>query len=259
VLSSSTVPSIGKPGRETTDSSPPDPDSSFDVARLKGGVLPEEAVLSDVFALRPASVPEDVCEFAVALDSHGFERVVAEQRVGEVQESQPHDEGEEEDASPFASSEDGDNRAFLTPEPGGLLEIGRAIAQLSRLREDLLREAESQLVTLAGEIAERVVARELRVDASFVTSLVQEGVSALASGDCVTVRLGKAFASERDALVEQIAGIRTHTVVTVDHDLEPSGCVLETAFERVDESLSHRLDVVMQSLSIDGIDGDIRR
>ena len=93
-----------------------------------------------------------------------------------------------------------------------------------------------------------VVARELRTDSSFLRSLVKEGLAALAEADQVVVRLGSAFAPHSEPLLQQLAGGSMRAEVLIDEDLAPSGCVIETTFGRVDESLETRFDVLMGSL-----------
>lgn len=238
------MPSCRKPADDKAP--PPEHETATDVDWAREGVLPEAAVLSDLSRLRPARVPDDVYALALALDIDSFERskratnepkLVRLETVG----ANPVDEEPE-------SSERTANENISTWEDKASPDVVRALAQLSSLREDLLRDAEAQLVELAGVIAQRVVARELQTDASFVGSLVKEGVAALADGDRVNVRLGRAFWSHRDTLLQQLKARRLQVQVIVDDGLAPSGCVIETTFGRVDESLESRFDVLMQSL-----------
>ncbi len=232
-------------GKAPCNPTSPDGDVATGPAWSRGQLLDEEAVLSDVFALRAARIPDDVYAFAVALNPDGSERrgdhddkQDGEQGVSEVPEAESQRDPSETDVDDIVP-------AF---EQEASAQIAKAVADLSRLRDDLLRDAEFQLVELAGVIARRVVARELRTDSGFLRSLVKEGIAALAEGDRVVVRLGSAFVPERDSLLEQLATNSMKAEVLVDEDLSPSGCVIETTFGRVDESLDARFDALMGSL-----------
>ncbi len=241
------MPSYKKPAKAEEDSSgATDGDSGAADASAGpdwslGQVPAEDAVLSGVFALRPARIPEDVYAFAVPLNADGSER--AEKETDEVDDLSGVSEG-----PPPAPLETDIDEPAPALEEEAAAQIGRAISELSRLREDLLLDAETQLIELAGIIARRVVARELRTDSSFLGSLVKEGLAALAEGDQVVVRLGSAFAPHSEPLVKQLTGVSMRAEVLIDEELAPSGCVIETTFGRVDESLDARFDVLMGSL-----------
>ena len=235
------MPSSKKPANENPDLPIPEHDTTTREVWAQGQVLSEEQVLSDVFALRPAHVPDDVYEFAIALNIDGSERSKREPNEPDVADTRAV-------VPESGSSEPDADEIIPTLEEDASAEIGRAIARLSSLREDLLRDAEVQLVELAGVIAQRVMARELQTDASFVRSLVKEGIAALAAGDRVIVRLGDAFASHRATLLQQLEAGSLKAEVIIDGELAPSGCVIETTFGRVDESLDCRLDALMNSL-----------
>jgi len=234
-----------KPAKRTKDGAS-DVDAGSCGVRAQTGVLSEEEVLSDVFALRPASIPEDVCDFALARDVLDFRRGTTSGLL-DGEDAHPARESTPEPGS----QERVERRSLERPDADELSGVATAIAELSSLREDLLRDAAIQLVELAGVISERVISRELRTDSGFVRALVKEGVEALAQQDRVTVRLGRAFADQSDALIEQLSRVATATTVIVDPELPASGCVVESTFGEVDESLDHRLDVVMDSMRID--------
>ena len=170
------MPSYKKPAKAEDDSRratdgdsgaadvPTGPDWSL------GQVPAEDAVLSGVFALRPARIPDDVYAFALSLNADGSER--AQMETDEVDDLSDISEGPP--PPPPDSDVDGHAPTF---EVEAAAQIGRAITELSRLREDLLLDAETQLIELAGVIARRVVARELRTDSSFLRSLVKEGLA----------------------------------------------------------------------------------
>ena len=127
-------------------------------------------------------------------------------------------------------------------------ELDRMLLEMGHVRGRLLRQAEQQLVALAGRIARRVIGRELACDPKILQALASEGIEALVARDQITVRLGQGldeatFESIRDRLQAQSPGCR----VLSDPSLGPGGCVVETELVRVDESLDVRLANVMSA------------
>ncbi|MGE0326275.1 MAG: FliH/SctL family protein [Polyangiaceae bacterium] len=136
-------------------------------------------------------------------------------------------------------------------QDAALTELRAALEASLGLRDDWLRESEEQLVELVSVIARRVIAREVRSDPGLVRSLVREGIEALGGADRVVVRLGKAFSNAAEQLSDELESSGRTCQVLVDPELSEHGCVIETAYGRVDESLEGRLDQVLGALSPD--------
>lgn len=130
-----------------------------------------------------------------------------------------------------------------------LAELRSALEASLGLHDDWLRESEDQLVELLGVIARRVIAREVRMDPGLVRSLVREGLEALGGADRVVVRLGQAFSGAAEQLSDELESSGQNCQVFVDPELSRHGCVIETAFGRVDETLEARLDQVLSALA----------
>ncbi len=133
-------------------------------------------------------------------------------------------------------------------QDAALAELRGALEANLGLRDDWLRESEEQLVELVSVIARRVIAREVRSDPGLVRSLVREGLGALGGADRVVVRLGEGFAGACQQLSEELESNGSSCQVLVDPELSEHGCVIETAYGRVDESLEARLDQVLGAL-----------
>ncbi|MCA9640298.1 MAG: hypothetical protein H6718_17995 [Polyangiaceae bacterium] len=139
----------------------------------------------------------------------------------------------------------------LALQDAALSELRAALEASLGLRDDWLRESEEQLVELVSVIARRVIAREVRSDPGLVRSLVREGIDALGGADRVVVRLGEAFAGAAEQLSDDLESSGRSCQVVVDPELSHHGCVIETAYGRVDESLEGRLDQVLGALTPD--------
>lgn len=126
--------------------------------------------------------------------------------------------------------------------------LAGALEEFAGARARLLAEAEGDLFALAKAIAERVVARELRSDPRVVTQLVREGLSALSAGDACTVRLGRFFSGVVDDVRRAVGDIAMDVTVVVDPALPIYGCVVESQWGRVDESVEARLRTLLDQL-----------
>jgi hypothetical protein len=126
--------------------------------------------------------------------------------------------------------------------------LAGALEEFAGARARLLSEAEGDLFALTKAIAERVVARELRSDPRVVTQLVREGLSALSAGDACTVRLGRFFSGVVDDVRRAVGDIAMDVTVVVDPTLPTYGCVVESQWGRVDESVDARLRTLLDQL-----------
>jgi vacuolar-type H+-ATPase subunit E/Vma4 len=126
--------------------------------------------------------------------------------------------------------------------------LAGALEEFAGARARLLAEAEGDLFALAKAIAERVVARELRSDPRVITQLVREGLSALSAGDACTVRLGRFFSGVVDDVRRAVGDIAMDVTVVVEPTLPTYGCVVESQWGRVDESVEARLRTLLDQL-----------
>jgi flagellar assembly protein FliH len=125
-----------------------------------------------------------------------------------------------------------------------LADLGVALA---RLRGDVLRASEGQLVVLACAIAEGVVRRELATDPELIVSWARDGIALLAAKETVVVAIAP-------DLKEAMTPGRWETLeadgarVEVDPSLPRSGCEIRVGASSVDASLEGRLEAVVREL-----------
>lgn len=137
------------------------------------------------------------------------------------------------------------------PDPRLIAAFHEALGLLAHERERLLNDTAVQVAELALLIARRVIARELTLDPMAVRELVREGIDALGEHDRVIVRLGKSFASTREALEEELKIDGGRFEVRLDPALGDYGCVVETDLGQVDESVESRLQTLLLALNPD--------
>jgi len=139
-----------------------------------------------------------------------------------------------------------DENAELRAQVRSTLEATR------RLRSEILRATEPEILRLACAVAERVARAELTARPSLVVEWVREAVDALASADSIVI----AIAPDVAALVDETTLSSVHpnvTKVEVDRALEGMACEVRTRVSRVDASLEARLATIVEALT-DGVE-----
>lgn len=130
--------------------------------------------------------------------------------------------------------------------------IVAAVEQFAAERQSQLSEAEDELVTLVRVVAERVIAREIRLDPAICRSLIHEGLAALGDADHIGIRLGPFFADAVQDLELELKDRGVSAAIRVDPTVGLHGCVIETEMGRVDESVGSRIDRLLGSLTPEG-------
>ncbi len=122
---------------------------------------------------------------------------------------------------------------------------------LVKARRKVLAEFEPQLIQLCLDIAERIVATELKQNRESIVSIVREGIATLKEREEITIRLNpqevqvlKPFHEELESMVE---GLKRFNVQG-DGSIEPGSCVIETNLGNVDARVATRLEAVRLGL-----------
>jgi hypothetical protein len=128
--------------------------------------------------------------------------------------------------------------------------IRDAVQGLLAARETVFAESEREVIELARLVAERVIARELSLDPSVITGLVREGLSALSIKDRVVIRLGSFFDEVCPEVRASVARLGIEAQVEIDPSVGIYGCVIQTEWGQVDESIEQRLRTMLERLSV---------
>lgn len=129
--------------------------------------------------------------------------------------------------------------------------VESAVRQITDARGEWLAHWETAAVHLASQIAERIVRRELKADPQITADWIREALELAAGSSEVTVRLNPADHEHGKAYVEklshQLQGLGDTTVVA-DESIEPSGCVVDTKYGRIDHGLTAQLERLTEEL-----------
>jgi hypothetical protein len=129
----------------------------------------------------------------------------------------------------------------------------QAAEALSEIRALRATRVERDLVQLAGAIAERVCGRELQMDPTLLATLARDGMMALADRESVTVRFSTDTPdAAKERLLSAVESRAPGCKVVFDRELVAGSCVVESAQGFVDESVTTRLDIVMEQLGFGG-------
>lgn len=126
-----------------------------------------------------------------------------------------------------------------------LAALQRATAQFAQQVSTTLAEVEDHALSLAGELTETLVGRELAGAEDPVADVVRRVLAALPQGLPVTVRLAPQVAAHPDLAALAAQGV----TVVPDPALEPHDALLETTAEAVDLRISTALARVREVLS----------
>jgi flagellar assembly protein FliH len=128
--------------------------------------------------------------------------------------------------------------------------LASSIEILAGERVRVLGQAESQLIELAVAIARRVIGRELADDPTLLADLASEGIEALGAKERLVVRVGDIDDDAGiDAIRARLTARAPQCQVVHDPTLPRGGCIVETEYGTVDESLEARLASVVDAIT----------
>jgi flagellar assembly protein FliH len=112
--------------------------------------------------------------------------------------------------------------ARLTEENAALrVQVAQMAGAMAGLRREVLEASEPELVSLALAIAQRVVARELRLDPTLILHWAHDAIQSLATKDEVIIALGRDVAKD---LPEDARTLSGGVPIEVDPQLAPDAC-----------------------------------
>lgn len=121
------------------------------------------------------------------------------------------------------------------------------IGELHRQFSGSIAKLEECAVSLAVEIAQYILQREVQSDASVVVQQVRRAFERVSGVDSVRVRLHpynvEALEHVKSSLVAMSDGIRTIEIIP-DPAIQPGGCTLETAIGNIDAQIATQLEQI---------------
>lgn len=125
------------------------------------------------------------------------------------------------------------------------------VADLTDLRQRVLREAENEIVELALAIARKVVQREIHIDRSCIVGVLQEALQKTEHQERVVIRMNSADLQYMEnaciALPELENGCERINL-EADDSVAAGGCVLETGCGDIDGRIEQRLQFLESAL-----------
>ncbi len=118
---------------------------------------------------------------------------------------------------------------------------------LKEIQQQVVAEAERQLVDLAVDIARKVLAQEIKSEGYLIDPIVAEALAQAPTRKSVTVRLNPADLARCESAGEAADGDGEVRFVA-DASVPPAGCVVETEEGIVESEPRQRLDEVADAL-----------
>jgi flagellar assembly protein FliH len=129
--------------------------------------------------------------------------------------------------------------------------LAQSVKQLADVRPRLCKEAEADLLRLAMAIAQRVLHRQLTIDATALEALVKVSLDRLGRQEQIRVRVSTALADTVRGILAKLSSRAVE--VTADSNLEAGGLIFETNRGLLDASIHSQLDEIERGL-IDRLD-----
>jgi flagellar assembly protein FliH len=131
-----------------------------------------------------------------------------------------------------------------------LRRLTHTLEDLVRLRSEMIRKTERQVVQLAMAVATRIVSREIAVDRELLVAMARVALDRLGDSASARVRLHP----EDYAAVQRLgsASVRDGAVQVVsDPSIHRGGCVVESDFGLIDVSVDAQVEELTRALLSD--------
>ena len=125
------------------------------------------------------------------------------------------------------------------------------IRSLEKIREEIYKKAEEEILQLSIAIAKKILRRELELNHSSVLQLVREAIRRLTEEDTIKVYLSfedfELVKRHREDLIREL-GESKNLIISPSQEVSPGGCFVETDFAQVDARLETQLETIIQAL-----------
>ncbi len=157
------------------------------------------------------------------------------------------DEGPDDTASPVAGEPSGPPVSRYTPQDvlGLALQLEAGIAEVARVRADMLQQSRPQLIGLALEIARVVLRREAERRPAVVAEMARVAIDRLAAATDLRVLV---HPLDFEALESVTEHSRRPVGLVPDASVERGGCRVESSFGEIDAGLEAQLAEISRVL-----------
>jgi flagellar assembly protein FliH len=130
--------------------------------------------------------------------------------------------------------------------------LAATLDDLMRVRNEMIRHTEKQMVQLALAIARRVVHREVSIDAGLLVTMMRVALERVSDAARVTVRLHPADHQSVAALAA--ADASPQVTLTADPRIARGGCKVESEYGDIDAGIDAQIQEIARAL-LGGTDG----
>lgn len=125
--------------------------------------------------------------------------------------------------------------------------LAATLDDLMRVRNEMIRHTEKQMVQLALAVARRVVHREVSLDAQVLVTMMRVALERVSDAARVTVRLHPA---DHESVVAALAGTPANDQVTLAADarVPRGGCRVESEYGDVDAGVDAQIQEIARAL-----------
>ena len=141
-------------------------------------------------------------------------------------------------------------QAYAEGYESGLNELHKHIFTARETHSRVLTETESELISLAIKVAEKLIGRELKQDAATAADIVATALRHARRSDVVTIRINPADFPAVDAARAKLdkAGRAQFLDIVADKQVAIGGCLIESDSGTIDAQLDTQLRVLERAL-----------
>ncbi|WP_305045825.1 FliH/SctL family protein [Geoalkalibacter sp.] len=129
--------------------------------------------------------------------------------------------------------------------------LSQALAEISRLRAELLKNSAEDMVRLVMAVAEQVIDAEIAVRPEFIQETLAKAMQHVLKADEYQIRVHPAdlaLVTERKPLFLAAQGANKNIRVEADASISRGGCVVDTSLGQVDATIESQLAEIRQRL-----------
>ncbi len=141
-------------------------------------------------------------------------------------------------------------RGYAEGETKGLAQVTEKLMAVERLREEFYTNAESDVVNLVLDIAEKIVGRMVRENPEMIRSVVRQALER-SLGDRITVRVNpEDYKSlmESDHDFREVLDRTKRLSFREDEAISKGGCIVETEVGTIDGQLETQMAAIKKAL-----------
>lgn len=123
--------------------------------------------------------------------------------------------------------------------------------ELTAYKNALIKGAEKQLIKLAVEVADKIIATKMAEDDEIVVGVTKKAIKNLIDRETLNIRLNpkdvEVMKREKVNLMQEVDGIKKMIIIE-DETIARGGVYIETATSEVDARIDKQLDIIQKTL-----------